>query len=26
LVADGYALWWLLTSRRLGACFHQTTF
>ncbi|MGM1198744.1 hypothetical protein ACS0TV_17300, partial [Klebsiella pneumoniae] len=19
-------LWWLLTSRRLGACFHQTTF
>ncbi|MCV4632928.1 hypothetical protein OFB83_30470, partial [Escherichia coli] len=22
----GYALWWLLTSRRLGACFHQTTF
>ncbi|MDU9089020.1 hypothetical protein RW679_20995, partial [Klebsiella pneumoniae] len=20
------ALWWLLTSRRLGACFHQTTF
>ncbi|MGL4007192.1 hypothetical protein ACSYTS_23395, partial [Escherichia coli] len=21
-----YALWWLLTSRRLGACFHQTTF
>ena len=26
LVADGYALWWLLTSRRLGACFRQTTF
>lgn len=26
LVADGYALWWLLTSRRTGACFHQTTF
>ncbi|WP_316473750.1 DUF2919 family protein, partial [Klebsiella quasipneumoniae] len=26
LVADGYALWWLATSRRLGACFRQTSF
>ena len=26
LAADGYALWWLATSRRLGACFRQTTF